>query len=138
MNGANGGRGGIDSTGTSDTGAGSSTTEAGGAASVTVAVAVAVTVGGWAVTVTVFVTVDDVGVVSSRPEAMFPITPNRTSPPTRLPPMTAACFLNGRFRGVVKKSPGDRADDWSLRRTIHVRCKIASRNGLKGQPTYFT
>jgi hypothetical protein len=62
---------------------------------VTVAVAVAVTVGGWAVTVTVFVRVDAVGLATSPLEPMLPSSPNRTRPPTTLPTMIRTRLLNG-------------------------------------------
>jgi hypothetical protein len=88
-----------------------------------VTVAVAVTVGGCAVTVTVLVSVEAVGVASSPLEPMLPSNPIRTSPPTMLPTMIKTRLLNG-GRGappvgsgyqpgvgdgcVVKDSPGIR------------------------------
>jgi hypothetical protein len=89
-------------------GAGGATKGAGGAASVTVAVTV--TVGGWAVTVTVFVKVDAVGLASLPWEPMLPRSPTRTSPPTMLPTTINTRLLDGHHPGigdggVLKKSP---------------------------------
>ena len=62
-------------------------------------------VAGWAVTVTVFVTVDAVGLTLSPPGPMLPHIPNRRTPPMTLPTMIKVRLLD---RGLGEGCPHSR------------------------------